>query len=134
MNDFAVLANRKCALIALIHSVVFWGVGIDGFASPKPGILQASASLGDFVLIGIYLLVASILGWLVGVSRCSSDRIYFALCATSATFRLFGTIFGDSLIPAAAYLRVRMLSCAVAVCLVIVHAFSRLVMEDVPSE
>lgn len=134
MNDFGVLTNRKRAWIALIHSLVFWGVAIDGFISPKPGIVQGSASVGDSVLIGIYLVVASILGRLVGVSRCSRERIYFALCATSATFGLLRTICGDSMIPAAQYLRVFMLSCAVAVCLFIVRAFSRPVAQDSVSE
>ena len=134
MNHFGVLTNRKRAWIALIHSLVFWGVAIDGFISPKPGILQGSASVCDSVLIGIYLVVAAILAWLVGVSRCSRERIYFALCATSATFGLLRTIFGDSRIPAAQYVRVIMLSCAVAVCLFIVRAFSRPVAEEVLSE
>src|SRR5579871_2662494 len=95
MNEFGVLTNRKRALIALIHSLVFLGVAIHGFLSPKAGILHESGAVGDFVLIGIYLVVAAILAWLVGVSRCARERIYFALCAGSATFGLLRTIFGD---------------------------------------
>ena len=38
MNDFGVLTNRKRAVIALIHSVVFLGIAMHGFASPKSGI------------------------------------------------------------------------------------------------
>jgi hypothetical protein len=130
MNDFGVLNNRKRALIALIHSVVFLGVASHGFLSTKAGILHGLGVTGDFVLIGIYLVVASILAWLVGISRCLKERAYFALCASSATFGLLRTIFGDGALPAAQYLRVIMLSSAVVLCLVIVRAFSRPVPES----
>ena len=39
MNDFAILSNRKRAIIALIHSVVFLGIAFHGFRAPKAGIL-----------------------------------------------------------------------------------------------
>jgi hypothetical protein len=129
MNDFGVLNNRKRALIALIHSVVFLGVAAHGFLSPKLGILGGRSATGDFVLIGIYLIVASILAWLVSLSRCARERIYFALCACSATFGLVRTIFGDVSIPVAQYMRVVMLSSAVAVGILIVRSFSRAVPE-----
>jgi hypothetical protein len=65
MNDFEVLNTRKRALIALIHSLVFLGIAIHGFASPNAGVLlRGSGGTGDFILIGIYLTVASILAWL----------------------------------------------------------------------
>jgi len=72
--------------------------------SPKPGIVRGSASLGDSALIGIYRAVASILGWLVGVARCSN------------------------------YLRVLMPGCAVPGCLFMVRAFSRCVAEDLSEQ
>lgn len=131
MNRFGVLTNRKRALIALIHSLVFLGVAMHGFVSAKSGIVHGSAAAGDRVLIGIYLVVASILAWLVGISRCAKERVYFALCASSATFGLLRTILGDSTIPAAQYLRVILLSSAAALCVLIVRAFSRPVSEDV---
>jgi len=124
MNDFGVLNNRKRALIALIHSVVFLGIAAHGFLSPKAGIVSGRGATGDFVLIGIYLVVASILAWLVSLSRCARERIYFALCASSATFGLLRAIFGDASIPAAQYMRVIMLSSAVAVGILIVRSFS----------
>ena len=97
MNDFGVLNNRKRALIALIHSLVFLGIAIHGFASPKAGVLlRGSGETGDFVLIGIYLTVASILAWLVSLARCAKERMYFGLCTGSATFGLLRTIFGDA--------------------------------------
>lgn len=134
MNEFGVLNNRKRALIALIHSVVFLGVAMHGFLSPKAGILHGSGATGDFVLIAIYLIVASILGWLVSLSRCAWERIYFALCAGSATFGLTRTMFGDATVPPAQYLRVILLSSAVAVGVLILRSFSRPVAERVLSE
>ncbi|HKT89604.1 MAG TPA: hypothetical protein VJQ59_14265 [Candidatus Sulfotelmatobacter sp.] len=134
MNEFGVLNNRKRALIALIHSVVFLGVAMHGFLSPKAGIMHGSGATGDFVLIAIYLIVASILGWLVSLSRCAWERIYFALCAGSATFGLTRTMFGDATVPPAQYLRVILLSSAVAVGVLILRSFSRPVAERVLSE
>lgn len=124
MNDFGVLNNRKRALIALIHSVVFLGIAAHGFLSPKVGVLRGSGATGDFVLISIYLVVASILAWLVSLSRCARERVYFALCACSATFGLLRTTFGDAAIPAAQYLRVIVLGSAVALGILIVRSFS----------
>jgi hypothetical protein len=125
MNDFGVLNNRKRALIALIHSVVFLGIAGHGFLSPKAGILGGAGATDDFVLIAIYLVVASILAWLVSLSRCARERIYFALCTCSATFGLVRTIFGDASVPLAQHMRVVMLSSAVAVAILIVRSYSR---------
>ena len=133
MNDFGVLTNRKRAFIALIHSVVFLGIAVHGFLEPKAGILRSSA-VGELVLVGIYLIVAAVLAWLVSVSRGIRERGYFALCASSATFGLLRTIFGDASMPAAQYLRVIMLSSAVAVGFLIVRSFSRAVTERAISE
>ncbi len=134
MNDFGVLNSRKRAVIALIHSFVFLGIAFHGFASQKTGILHSPGTTGDFVLIGIYLVVASILAWLVTISRCLRERIYFALCTTSATFGLLRTVFGDSALPVAQYMRVIMLSSAVAVGFLILRAFSRPIPEEVLPE
>ncbi len=122
MNDYAILTNRKRALIALIHSFVFLGVALHGFLSPKSGILHGGVP-SDFLLVMIYLTVTAILSWLVGVSRCVRERIYFALCASSATFGLLRTSFGDAAIPAAQYMRVLMLLSAIVVGTVILRAF-----------
>jgi hypothetical protein len=135
MNDFGVLNNRKRALIALIHSLVFLGIAMHGFASPKDGVLlPGSGATGDFVLIGIYLHVASILIWLASIARCATERAYFALCASSATFGLLRTIFGDAAIPVAQYMRVIMLTSAVMVGGWIFHSFSRTASENVLSD
>ncbi|HEV2396773.1 MAG TPA: hypothetical protein VGS27_07530 [Candidatus Sulfotelmatobacter sp.] len=130
MNEFGVLNNRKRALIALIHSFVFLAIAIHGFMSPKAGVLRGNGTLGDFILIEIYIIVASILAWLVTLSRCLRERVYFALCATSASFGLLRTIFGDASIPIAQHMRVIMLSSAVAVGVIILRSFSRAVAEE----
>lgn len=131
MNDFGILNNRKRSVIALVHSFVFLGIALHGFAFPKAGVLPpSSGTTGDFVLIGIYLMVASILAWLVIISRCAMERLYFALCASSATFGLLRTIFGDAALAAAQYLRVAMLTSAVLVGVLIFRSFSRPVPQD----
>ena len=82
MKAFGVLANRKRAVIALIHSIVFLGIAFHGFVSPKAGVLHRSGATGDFILIAIYLVVASILVWLVSISRSLVERAYFALAVS----------------------------------------------------
>jgi hypothetical protein len=113
---------------------VFLGVALHGFVSPKVGIIAGSGVVGDFVLIGIYLVVASILGWLVTISRCLRERIYFVLCTSSATFGLLRAIFGDTALPVAQYMRVIMLSSAVAVGFLILRVFSRPVRGEAVSD
>jgi hypothetical protein len=135
MNDFGVLNTRKRALITLVHSLVFLGIAIHGFASPKAGVLlRGSGGTGDFILIGIYLTVASILAWLVTLARCTRERMYFVLCTGSATFGLLRTIFGDASLPAAQYMRVILLSSAVVVGSVILRSFSVPATENVLSD
>ena len=134
MSQFGVLTNRKRAVIALIHSIVFLGIAIHGFASPKLGILHGSRTAGDVILIGIYAVVASILIWLVSISRGVMEWLYFALCATSASSGLIRTVFGDRAVPPAQYLRVVMLSSAVAMGFVIVRCFPRNPVADEPAQ
>jgi hypothetical protein len=131
MNEFAVLTNRKRTLIALVHSVVFLGIALHGFASPRAAVvLHGSGAAVGVTLIALYLTVASILSWLVSISRCARERLYFALCATSATFGLLRTIFGDVGLPPAQYLRVAMLTSTVGVGAWILRSFSRPVPES----
>ena len=58
-------------------------------------------------------------------ARLRESALYFALCASSATFGLLRTIFGDAALPAAQYLRVVMLTSAVVVGILIFRSFSR---------
>jgi hypothetical protein len=135
MNEFGILTNRKRALIALIHSLVFLGIAIRGFVSPKAGILfPGFVATADLILIAIYLVVASILTRLVSISRGTKERLYFVLCASSATFGLLRMILGDAALPAAQYMRVIMLSSAVLVGAWILRSFSRPVAEGILSD
>jgi hypothetical protein len=134
MTDFGVLNNRKRVLIALIHSVVFLGVALHGFLSPKHGVVRGSGAMGDFILIGIYAIVAAILAWLVSISLCVSERAYFALCTCSATFGLLRTLFGDAAVPVAQYMRVILLTCAVAIGTVILRSCPRPSAESIATE
>jgi hypothetical protein len=126
MNEFAVLTSRKRALIALVHSLVFLGIALHGFASPRSApALRSPGAVSGLILVAIYLMVASILAWLVSISRGAAERLYFALCTSSATFGLLRTIFGDADLPAAQYLRVIMLTSAVVVGAWILRCLSR---------
>ena len=133
MTEFAILTNRKRAMIALIHSVVFLGIALQGFVSPKKGLLH-SVKTSDVVLAGIYVIVASILAWLVGISRGLRERLYFALCVCSASSGLLRTVFGDAALPAAQYVRVGMLVSAVVVGTWIWRSFARVLAEEALSE
>ena len=134
MTEFAILTNRKRAVIALIHSVVFLGVALQGFASPKAGLVHGPAKTSDMILAAIYVVVTSILAWLVGISRGVRERLYFALCVCSASSGLLRTIFGDARLPTAQYLRVGMLISAVLVGTWIWRSFSRVAAEEILSE
>jgi len=130
MDDFAILTNRKRAVIALAHSIVFLGIALRGFAAPKPALSQASGlALGGSLLV-IYLAVGSILAWLTRVARCARERIYFAFCTCSATFGFLRTLFGDAALPIAQYLRVAMLVFAVLTGLWILRSFSVVVAPE----
>jgi hypothetical protein len=135
MNKFAILSNRRRALIALAHSLVFLGIALRGFASPRSAFaMRGPGAVSSIVLVVIYVIVGSILAWLVTFSRCAAERWYFALCASSATFGLLRVMFGDAALPAAQYLRVVMLTAAVIVGAWIVRFFSRPVPEEVPED
>lgn len=131
MDNFAILTNRKRALIALAHSIVFLGIALRGFASFRaPASLHADGAALSVSLVLIYLIVACILVWLANISRCLRERMYFVFCACSATFGLLRVLFGDTALPAAQYLRVVMLSCAVLAGTWILRTFLRPVPEE----
>ena len=130
MDEFAILTNRKRALIALVHSIVFLGIALRGFASLKQALWHGPELALGAALLLIYLTVGSILAWLTCLSRCAKERSYFAFCACSATFGFLRTLFGDAALPAAQYLRVMMLTCAVLTGLWILRSFSRAVGTD----
>ncbi|HUM05572.1 MAG TPA: hypothetical protein VLT90_08930 [Terriglobales bacterium] len=127
MGGFAILTNRKRAIIALAHAVVFcviatWqlvaGPIARGMGTP------ASASTGTWVLCGIYFLVSSVLLWLLVISRGWMEKTYFAFCTISAASGLLRTLAGDSAFPVGRHLRVVMLMSAILVGLLITRAHS----------
>jgi hypothetical protein len=124
MNEYGVLYNRKRVLIALIHSAIFLGVAMHGFVSHKAGVFGRRGAIADFALLAIYIVVASILSWVVSISRCLVERSYFALCVSSVTFAAMRIIFGDSAVPFAQYLRFLSLCSAVAIGVVLLRVYS----------
>jgi hypothetical protein len=115
MSSYAILTNRKRAIIALVHSIFFLLVALmSSLGQPKAGLLFAQAKpAGDWAMLGIYVAVTTILLILVRVSSCARERVYFAFCSTSASFGLLRIVFGDAHIFVAQYVRVGMLACAV---------------------
>ena len=128
MSGFSILTNRKRAVVALVHSIVFLLIAVRQMvaANPVPGIWVASTvSRGTWILCGIFAVVSSILLWLLVISRGWMEKIYFAFCTISATSGLLRTAAGDQTFHAGLYIRVVMLVSAVLVGLVIVREHSR---------
>jgi hypothetical protein len=116
MSRFAIINNRKRAVIALIHTVLFLGVaGVQlSISHAAPFSSHGQQAAKGIVLLTIYLVVTTVLLVLLGLSRCARERLYFACCAASATFGLVRIVLGD---PAwhANVLRVLLLFCAVII-------------------
>ncbi len=128
MSGFSILTNRKRAVVALVHSVVFLLIAVRQMvaANPVDGIWVASTvSRGTWILCGIFAIVSSILLWLLIISRGWMEKFYFAFCTVSATSGLVRTAAGDQAFHAGLYIRVIMLVSAVLVGLVIVRMHSR---------
>jgi hypothetical protein len=129
MGGFSILTNRKRAIVALVHSVVFLLIAVRQMmaANPATGIWVASTvSRGTWILCGIFTIVSSILLWLLVISHGWIEKIYFGLCTVSATSGLVRTAAGDQAFHAGLYIRVVMLVSAVLVGLLIVRIHSRL--------
>lgn len=127
MHDFAILTNRKRTKIALIHSVIFLLIAMHGAASASvvhPIWKNNPVPRPTMVLIGIYLIVATVLILLARVSRCTREKLYFGFCATSASIGLLRYIFGDPALHAGLYVRVLLLAAAVVTCTVILRLHS----------
>ncbi|MGA3092162.1 MAG: hypothetical protein ABSD75_26435 [Terriglobales bacterium] len=130
MGEFSILTNRKRAIVALVHSLVFLLVAVRQMvaANAAAGIWVPSAvPTGTWVLCGIFTIVSSILLWLLVISRAWMEKFYFALCTVSATSGLLRTAFGDQTFHAGLYLRVVMLVSAVLLGLLIVRTHSKTV-------
>ena len=115
--DFAIINNRKRAIIALVHSVFFLGVAAVQLASSHAApysLPQREALSPGSILLGIYVIVTTVLLILLRYSRSTKERLYFAFCAASAAFGLVRILLGDPVLHAN-ILRVLLLSCAVVI-------------------
>jgi hypothetical protein len=127
MGGFSILTNRKRALIALAHSVVFLLIAVRQMvaAPPAAGVwMPATVRPGTWVLCGIFAIVSAILFWLLIISRGWMEKIYFAFCTASAGSGLLRIAAGDQTFHAGIYIRVAMLASAVLVGLLIVRRHS----------
>jgi hypothetical protein len=128
MGGFSILSNRKRAIVALVHSVVFLLIAVRQMvaATPAEGVwLPSTVRLGTWILCGIFAIVSSILLWLLVISRGWMEKFYFGFCTISATSGLLRTVAGDQAFHAGLYIRVVMLVSAVLVGLLIVRRQSR---------
>lgn len=128
MQDYAILTNRKRAVIALIHSIAFALIAARSAAattSVHPIWISDSAPFSSFAILTIYIVVSSVLIQLARVSRIAREKLYFAFCASSASLGLLRTIFGDHNLPSVRFLRLGMLLCALGIGVVIVRSHSR---------
>jgi len=120
MSRYVILTNRKRAIIALVHTVVFLAVAMYGvLLVVRPLVMNSPRSA--WVMTAVYVVVTSILLALAAFARHGVERIYFAFCATSAAFGLARQILGDPRMYIAVYIRVAMLACAVAAGVVILR-------------
>jgi len=136
MGEFAILNNRKRALIALVHAVVFLLIAFRQMiaASPAAGIwLPARVSTGTWILCSIFVIVSAILLWLFVIARGWMEKLYFGMCTVSATSGLLRTAAGDQAFHVGLYIRVIMLTCAVLVGLMIVRVHSECAADSVPT-
>lgn len=128
MGGFSILTNRKRAVVALAHSVVFLLIAVRQMVAVNPaaGIwIPATVSRGTWILCGIFTIVSAVLLWLLVISRGWMEKIYFGFCTISATSGLLRTAAGDQTFHAGLYIRVVMLVSAVLVGLLIVRLHSR---------
>jgi hypothetical protein len=116
MHSFSILNSRKRAIIALIHTVVFLCVAAlqTALTNARAFSLHGDKVVGGIVLLSIYSIVTTVLLILLRYATHSSERLYFALCATSAAFGLVRILLGDPALHAG-MLRVCLLSAAVIV-------------------
>ena len=115
-GEFSILTNRKRAIIALVHSVVFLLLATRDLAvqTRLGGVIhRIHTPIGAMILVAIYLIVSSILLYLFGRSVGVAEKLYFGFCSASATAGLVRAIVGDAAFPAGQYVRVGMLLAAV---------------------
>jgi len=135
MDRFAIINNRKRAIIALIHSVFFLGVaGVQlAISHAAPFSLRGEKVVGGVILLTIYVIVTTVLLILLRFSRCTKERLYFAFCAASAGFGLLRIWLGDPVLHANV-LRVLLLFCAVIIGTGILRTHSALASRELEAQ
>lgn len=137
MKSFSILTNRKRAIIALAHTVIFLCVAAlqTALSHAKAFSWHGDKVVGGIVLLAIYTIVTTVLLVLLRFATHSSERLYFALCATSAALGLLRIVLGDPALHAGV-LRVCLLSAAVVVGVMILrmHSTQELAAESVGAE
>ena len=129
----SILTNRKRALIALVHSVAFLMLAARDLAvqTSLGGVIgRTHVPIGAVILVGIYLIVSSILLFLLGRSTCLPEKLYFGFCSASATSGFVRAVVGDAAFPAGQFLRFGMLLAAVVTGI----ALWRMHSEPIPAE
>jgi hypothetical protein len=125
MDRFAIINNRKRAIIALVHSVFFLGVaGVQlAISRVEAFSIHREKIAGGIVLLAIYVIVTTVLLVLLRFSHCAKEKLYFAFCAASAAFGLVRILLGDPVLHANV-VRVLLLFCAVLTGTVILRKHS----------
>jgi hypothetical protein len=126
MSSFTILNSRKRAIIALIHTIVFLCVAAlqTALSHASAFSLHGNKVVGGIVLLAIYTIVTTVLLVLLRMAGHATERLYFALCATSAAFGLLRVLLGDPALHACV-LRMFLLSGATVVGLIILRTHSR---------
>ena len=132
MDRFAIITNRKRAIIALVHSVFFLGVaGLQLAVSHAEAFsIHREKIAGSIVLLAVYVIVTTILLVLLRFSHCAKEKLYFAFCAASAAFGLVRILLGDPVLHANVA-RVLLLFCAVLIGTVILRNHSAVAKDQV---
>src|ERR1019366_7244521 len=114
MESFAIITNRKRAIIALVHSVFFLGVaGLQlAISHAEAFSIHREKIAGSIILLAIYVIVTTVLLVLLRFSHCAKEKLYFAFCAAGAAFGLVRILLGDPVLHANVA-RVLLLFCAV---------------------
>ena len=114
MDRFAILNNRKRAIIALVHTVFFLGVAAVQLAISHALPFSAHGTRAGIALLAIYVVVTLVLLVLLRLSGCAREKLYFAFCTAGAALGLVRILLGDPVLHANV-LRVLLLFCAVVV-------------------
>jgi hypothetical protein len=135
MDRFAIITNRKRAIIALVHSVFFLGVaGLQLAVSHAEAFsIHREKIAGSIVLLAVYVIVTTILLVLLRFSHCAKEKLYFAFCAASAAFGLVRILLGDPVLHANVA-RVLLLFCAVLTGAVILRNHSSVETPEVETQ